>query len=414
MDITRADYLSELKIREKNGMAKVITGPRRAGKSYLLFRLFYQNLIARGVDASHIIRVALDDIANDSLRDRHRLYEYVKSQIKDTDWYYVFLDEIQFVEGFVDTVNGLLHIKNLDVYVTGSNSRLLSSDILTEFRGRGDAIRVYPLSFREFYTAFNGTAEDAWEEFIVYGGMPAIALMDNDRQKAGYLSRLFQETYLRDLIERNKIRHQDDFAELVRVLASAVGSLTNPSKLQRTFRSIKKSTITDKTIREYIEAMKDAFLIETATRYDIKGKRYIGTPVKHYFTDIGLRNAVLGYRQTEETHLIENIIFNELRIRGYAVDIGTIEKRSAAGKESTNLEIDFIARLGSAKYYIQSAFSIDDETKRAQEEHPLLAVKDSFKKIIVTGRNIKLRRDEFGITTMGIRDFLLKENSLEL
>ena len=238
--------------------------------------------------------------------------------------------------------------------------------------------------------------------------------MDNDRQKAGYLSRLFQETYLRDLIERNKIRHQDDFAELVHVLASAVGSLTNPSKLQRTFQSIKKSTITDKTIREYIEAMKDAFLIETAIRYDIKGKRYIGTPAKHYFTDIGLRNAVLGYRQTEETHLMENIIFNELRIRGYAVDIGTIEKRSAAGKESTNLEIDFIARLGNAKYYIQSAFSIDDEIKRAQEERPLLAVKDSFKKIIVTGRNIKLRRDEFGITTMGIRDFLLKENSLEL
>ena len=414
MDITRADYLSELKSREKNGMAKVITGPRRAGKSYLLFRLFYRELIARGVDASHIIRVALDDIANDNLRERHRLYEYVKSLIKDTDWYYVFLDEIQFVEGFVDTVNGLLHIENLDVYVTGSNSKLLSSDILTEFRGRGDEIRVYPLSFREFCTAFDGTAEDAWEEYIVYGGMPAVALMDDDRQKAGYLSRLFRETYLRDLIERNKIRRQDDFAELVRVLASAVGSLTNPLKLQRTFQSVKKSTITDKTIREYIDAMKDAFLIETAIRYDIKGKRYIGTPAKHYFTDVGIRNAVLGYRQNEETHLMENIIFNELRIRGYDVDIGMIEKRSSADKERASLEIDFIARLGSAKYYIQSAFSMDDEAKRGQEERPLLAVKDSFKKIIVTGRNIKLRRDEHGITTMGIRDFLLRENSLEL
>ena len=314
----------------------------------------------------------------------------------------------------MDTVNGLLHIENLDVYVTGSNSSLLSSDILTEFRGRGDEIRIYPLSFKEFCAAFNGTSEDAWEEYIVYGGMPAVALMDNDRQKAGYLLRLFQETYLRDLIDRNKIRHQDDFAELVRVLASAVGSLTNPSKLQRTFRSVKKSTITDKTIREYIEAIKDAFLIETAIRYDIKGKRYIGTPAKHYFTDIGLRNAVLGYRQIEETHLMENIIFNELRVRGYDVDIGAIEKRSATGKERSSLEIDFIARLGSAKYYIQSAFSIDDDEKRRQEERPLLAVKDSFKKIIVTGRNLKLRRDEHGITTMGIRDFLLKENSLEL
>ncbi len=414
MDIDRETYLSELRLREKNGMAKVITGPRRAGKSHLLFRLFYRDLIARGIDASHIIGVALDDIANDRLRDRHLLYEYVKSHIKDEDWYYVFLDEIQFVEGFVDTVNGLLHIGNLDVYVTGSNSHLLSSDVLTEFRGRGDEVRVRPLSFREFCPAFGGTPEEAWEEYLIYGGMPAVALMGDDRQKAAYLSRLFRETYLRDLIERNKIRHQDDFAELVRVLASAVGSLTNPSKLQRTFRSIKKSAITDKTIRDYIEALKDAFLIETAIRYDIKGKRYIGTPAKHYFTDIGLRNAVLGYRQTEETHLMENIIFNELRSRGYEVDIGVIEKRGTAGGEKARLEIDFIARLGSARYYIQSAFSLDDEAKRAQEERPLLAVQDSFRKIIVTGRNLKLRRDEHGITTMGIREFLLKENSLDL
>ena len=414
MEILREHYLSELRMRERNGMAKIITGPRRAGKSYLLFRLFYQDLLARGVDVSHVIRIALDDIENESLRDRRLLYDHIKRQIQDKEWYYVFLDEIQFVDGFVDTVNGLLHIENLDVYVTGSNSRLLSSDVLTEFRGRGDEIRVYPLSFREFCSSFGGTAEDAWETYIVYGGMPAAALMDNDRQKNAYLSRLFQETYLRDLIERNKIRNQDDFADLIRVLASAVGSLTNPSKLQRTFQSTKKSTITDKTIREYIDALKDAFLIETAVRYDIKGKRYIGTPVKHYFTDVGIRNAVLQYRQTEEPHLMENIIFNELKVRGYEVDIGVVEKRSSTGEDRKRLEIDFIARLGSAKYYIQSAFSIDDEEKRMQEERSLLAVHDSFKKIIVTGRNLKVRRDEHGVVTMGIRDFLLKENSLEL
>lgn len=414
MEIQREHYLAELRLREKNGMVKIITGPRRVGKSYLLFRLFYRDLIARGVDPSHIICVALDDIENEGLRERRLLYDYVKSRIRDNDAYYVFLDEIQFVDGFVDTVNGLLHIENLDVYVTGSNSRLLSSDILTEFRGRGDEVRVYPLSFREFCSVFEGTSEEAWETYIVYGGMPAVALMRDDRQKTNYLSRLFRETYLRDLTERNKIRRHDDFAELIRVLASAVGSLTNPSKLQRTFQSLKKSTITDKTIREYIDALKDAFLIDTAIRYDIKGKRYIGTPVKHYFTDIGIRNAVLSYRQPEETHLMENVIFNELKIRGYEVDIGVVEKRAAAGAERTRLEIDFIARLGSAKYYIQSAFSMDEEMKRRQEERPLLAVNDSFKKIIVTGRNQKLWRNEQGITTIGVREFLLEEKSLEL
>lgn len=417
MEIKRDYYLEQIKLREKNGMIKVITGVRRCGKSYLVFKLFLNDLLNRGIAQNHIIAIALDGIENEELREPHALYKYIKEKITDDEQYYILLDEIQFVERFPEVLNSILRIDNADIYVTGSNSRFLSSDILTEFRGRGDEIRIYPLSFAEYVTGYDGTEEDAWNDYMTFGGLPRILSMKTDEQKGKYLTDLFKETYLKDLIEHNHLKNSNEMEDLVNMLASAVGSLTNPTKLVNTFHSVMQSDISDKTIKSYIDYLQEAFLIETAIRYDIKGKKYVNTPMKIYFVDPGLRNARLGFRQIEETHLMENIIYNELRCRGYSVDVGLVEIREndKEGKRvRKQLEVDFIAYKGNNKYYIQSAFALPDEEKKMQEERPLLCIDDSFKKIVVVGNHIKLKRDDKGITTMGIREFLMKQNSLEL
>ena len=417
MEIKRDLYLNRLIRRENNGLIKVVTGVRRCGKSYLLFNLFHNYLIEKGVAEDHIIEVALDDRSNKELRDPDQMLAYLKDRIKDKETYYIILDEVQLLSEFEDVLNSLLHIRNADVYVTGSNSKFLSSDVITEFRGRGDEIRMYPLSFREFCSAYPGSEEDAWEDYYTYGGLPLILTRETDEEKAEYLINLFQKVYLSDIIDRHKIRNREELDELVDILASAVGSLTNPLKLSKTFKSVKNKTISDKTLKKYIDYLTDAFLVSKAVRYDIKGRKYIGSPTKFYFEDVGLRNARLNFRQTEENHIMENIIYNELRIRGYRVDVGLVEvfgKNSENKTEKKHLEVDFVATKGSEKYYIQSAFAMPTDEKRKQEERPLNAIGDSFKKIIVVKDNIKPRRDEMGIVTMGIRRFLLNKNSLEL
>ena len=417
MEIKRDLYLDRLIRRENNGLIKVVTGVRRCGKSYLLFNLFHNYLIEKGVAEDHIIEVALDDRSNKELRDPDQMLAYLKDRIKDKETYYIILDEVQLLSEFEDVLNSLLHIRNADVYATGSNSKFLSSDVITEFRGRGDEIRMYPLSFREFCSAYPGSEEDAWEDYYTYGGLPLILTLETDEEKAEYLINLFQKVYLSDIIDRHKIRNREELDELVDILASAVGSLTNPLKLSKTFKSVKNKTISDKTLKKYIDYLTDAFLVSKAVRYDIKGRKYIGSPTKFYFEDVGLRNARLNFRQTEENHIMENIIYNELRIRGYRVDVGLVEvfgKNTENKTEKKHLEVDFVATKGSEKYYIQSAFAMPTDEKRKQEERPLNAIGDSFKKIIVVKDNIKPRRDEMGIVTMGIRRFLLNKNSLEL
>lgn len=397
-------------------MVKVITGIRRCGKSYLLFNLYYDYLIKDGVKPENIITVALDDIKNKPLRDALNLYNYVSEKIKTDETYYVFLDEIQFVDEFADLINGLSHIKNLDIYVTGSNSKFLSSDILTEFRGRGDEIKVYPLSFSEYCSAYAGTVSDAWKDYYTYGGMPLILSCADDEAKADYLSNLFKKVYISDIIERNHIRNDKEFEDLINVLASGIGSLTNPKKLANTFKSVLNSNISDKTLKQYIDYLLEAFMIEKAMQYDVKGKKYLETLTKYYFEDVGLRNARLDFRQQEENHIMENIIFNELKMRGYRVDVGVVELwESANGKRShKRLEIDFVANKGNNKYYIQSAFAIETAEKEKQEKRSLNKINDSFKKIVVVKDDIKLKRDENGIVTMGIYEFLLNQNSLNL
>ena len=416
MEIIRDSYLEQLKLREWNGMIKVITGLRRSGKSYLLFKIFYKYLQEKGIPEDHVIRVVLDDVRNEHLRDKHVLFEYITARIQDNNPYYVLLDEIQFVDGFSDVLNGLLHIDNVDTYVTGSNSKFLSKDILTEFRGRGDEVRVYPLTFSEFIPYFEGSQTRAFSEYMTYGGLPALVPMQTDTQKANYLQNLFEETYLKDIIDKNGIRRDSELDNLVDILASSVGSLTNPSKLSKTFKSVLQSSITDKTIKTFIDYLLDAFIIEEAKRYNVKGRKYIGSPFKYYYTDVGLRNARLGFRQIEGTHLMENIIYNELKYRGYSVDVGLVKVRDYSGKdyEDKQLEVDFIAYKGNNKYYIQSAFAIPNGEKKDQEERALTAIKDSFKKIVVVGDDIKPKRDESGLLTMGIYDFLLNNNSLDL
>ena len=417
MEIKRDLYLDRLIRRENNGLIKVVTGVRRCGKSYLLFNLFHNYLIEKGVAEDHIIEVALDDRSNKELRDPDQMLAYLKDRIKDKETYYIILDEVQLLSEFEDVLNSLLHIRNADVYATGSNSKFLSSDVITEFRGHGDEIRMYPLSFREFCSAYPGSEEDAWEDYYTYGGLPLILTRETDEEKAEYLINLFQKVYLSDIIDRHKIRNREELDELVDILASAVGSLTNPLKLSKTFKSVKNKTISDKTLKKYIDYLTDAFLVSKAVRYDIKGRKYIGSPTKFYFEDVGLRNARLNFRQTEENHIMENIIYNELRIRGYRVDVGLVEvfgKNTENKTEKKHLEVDFVATKGSEKYYIQSAFAMPTDEKRKQEERPLNAIGDSFKKIIVVKDNIKPRRDEMGIVTMGIRRFLLNKNSLEL
>ena len=417
MEIRRDIYLKKLINRMHNGMIKVVTGIRRSGKSYLLFTIFKDYLLSEGVDEDHIISIELDRLENIKYRNPYVILEKIRSQLIDSKDYYIFLDEVQLLDQFEDVLNSLLHIKNVDVYVTGSNSKFLSKDIITEFRGRGDEVHVYPVSFREYMTVFNGDKYEGWSSYVRFGGLPLTVTMNSDEQRVEYLTRLFEETYIKDIIERNHIEKKQELNDLINVLASGIGSLTNPSKIVATFNSVIQSDISLNTVRSYIEYLEDAFIISEANRYDVKGRKYIGTPLKYYFEDVGLRNARLGFRQVEETHLMENIIYNELRVRGFSVDVGVVmkRKRTKAGvQEKKQLEIDFIANQGSRRYYIQSAFSIPDEEKREQEKASLINVGDSFKKIIIVKDVVKPWHDDDGILTISLYDFLLDEKSLEL
>jgi len=414
--IERNLYLNRLIDRKENGMIKVITGIRRCGKSYLLFNIYRDWLINSGVSEDHIIMIGLDDEQNEKMLDRKLLGDYIRSKITDNGTYYIVLDEIQLVEGFEKLLNGLNRIKNADIYVTGSNSQFLSSDILTEFRGRGDEIRIYPLSFSEFCSVFSGTKAEAWKEYSMYGGMPQIVEQRKPEQKEIFLKNLFKKVYLDDIINRNNLRGDGIIDILVNILASSVGSNTNPNKLANTFASNGYKDVSNKTIATYIDCLIDAFLISKASRYDVKGKKYISTPSKYYYCDAGLRNARLEFRQYEETHLMENIIYNELLLRGYSVDVGIVthdEKNSAGKITRRQLEVDFVANRGSRRYYVQSAFAVPDLNKMNQEQASLIKIPDSFKKIIVVANEAPLWRNEQGITIMNIYDFLLNQDSLE-
>ncbi|CAM2393479.1 ATP-binding protein [Fusobacterium nucleatum] len=416
MKIKRDLYLQRLINRIDNGMIKVITGIRRSGKSYLIFKIFKSYLLNNLTDEQHIIEFELDRIENKKYRKPNIILEEINSLIVDNKKYYILLDEIQMLEEFEEVLNSLLHKDNVDIYVTGSNSKFLSHDILTEFRGRGDEIHIYPLSFKEYMTVYEGDKYQGWADYVIYGGLPQILSMKTEEQKINYLTRLFEETYIKDIMERNKIEKIQELNDLINVLASCVGSLSNPSKILSTFKSCIKSDISLNTIRKYIEYLKNAFVINETYRYDVKGRKYIGTPLKYYFEDVGLRNARLEFRQVEETHLMENIIYNELKIRGYKVDVGMVTKSiltSEGNREKKQLEVDFIANLGSKRYYIQSALSLSTEEKVKQEKASLININDSFKKIILVKDIIKVKRDEDGIVTMNVYDFLLNDNSLE-
>ena len=417
MIILRDDYLQSLIARQHNGMIKVITGVRRCGKSFLLFNLFKQHLEQQGADQQHIISVALDDRMNRRLRDPDALCAFVHDRIIDSDMYYILLDEVQFVREFEDVLNSFLHIPNADVYVTGSNARFLSKDVITEFRGRGDEVRVYPLSFREYLTAFDGSRERALDEYMMYGGLPQILSLNTVEQKVSYLKKLFTETYITDIKERYRIQRDEELEELINIISSSIGSLTNPNKLVNTFKSVKNVSIEQATVKSYLDHLCDAFLVERAMRYDVKGRHYIDTPSKYYFTDLGLRNARLNFRQDERTHIMENVVYNELRIRGFNVDVGIVPVTYTDGnglRRKTQLEIDFVCNLGSRRYYVQSAYHIGSDEKRRQEQASLVKVNDSFKKIVVVGDDVAIHRNEQGITTMGIMDFLTNEHSLDL
>ena len=415
--IDRTKYLNELVSLRNNGMIKVVTGMRRCGKSYLLFEIFTSYLKENGVKENHIISVDLEDFKNKSLRQPENLYAYVESRIIDDDMYYILLDEIQMLSEFEDVLNGFLRMPNTDIYVTGSNAKFLSKDIVTEFRGRGFEVKMYPLSFAEFISAYSGTIQAGFNEYMLYGGLPQILTYENEEQKVRFLKSLFEETYIKDIKDRYNIKKDDDLEELINIIASGIGALTNPNKLANTFKSEKKSAITYDTIKDYIEYLCDSFIIEKVTRYDIKGKKYINTPFKYYFMDLGLRNARLNFRQSERSHLMENLIYNELRIRGFNVDVGVVPiviKDAGGNQQRVQLEVDFVCNLGSRRYYIQSALQMDTDEKIKQERASLLKVDDSFKKIIVLGKETPVLRDETGITTISIYDFLMKENCLEL
>lgn len=417
MVINRDTYLNELIIRKNNSLVKVITGVRRCGKSYLLNILFYNYLINSGVQENHIIKIALDDLENEPLLDAKELNNYIQSKIIDEDMYYLFMDEIQEVKGFVPLLNGLLKTDNLDIYITGSNSKFLSKDIITEFRGRGDQIHVNPLSFKEFYDASKLDFDTVLNEYLTYGGMPFILNRPTDKMKMDYLINLYKEIYLKDIKERYEIKNDAELSELLNVISSSIGSLTNPTKLEKTFRSVKNISISKNTIDFYLNIFEESFLVDSCIRYDIKGKKYINTPKKFYFTDLGLRNARLNFRQIEETHLMENAIYNELKVRGYLVDVGSIsisEKNEKGNYVKKQIEVDFVVNNGSNRYYIQSAYHLPSLEKEKQELRPLLNIPDSFKKIVVVRDNIKLKRDDNGIVTMSLKEFLLNPNSLDL
>ncbi len=415
MNIKRQQYLDQLIASQRNGLVKIITGIRRCGKSYLLFKLFHDYLNSQGIADDHIIQIALDDRTNKELRDPDNLLKYIKEQITDKDLYYIILDEIQMVDEFTDVLNSLLHIPNADVYVTGSNSHFLSTDIVTEFRGRGDEIHLFPLSFSEYCEGYNGSTDQAWKDYYTYGGLPLILTLDTDKKKEDYLSNLYKSVYLVDLLERHKIKNIGEFDELVKIISSSIGSSCNPTKLANTFKSVKNVAIHHQTINKYLGFLEDAFLVEKSIRYNIKGKKYINTLAKYYFSDLGIRNALLGFRQQEETHIMENIIYNELRTRGLHVDVGMVETREPDKNGRLirkQLEVDFVVNQGSQRYYIQSAFAMPTLEKEAQESASLLLINDSFKKIIIVKDDIKPKRNEEGILTIGLKDFLLDKNSL--
>lgn len=415
--IKRDFYLNQIIDRKHNGLIKIISGIRRCGKSFLLFELFKQHLLDNGVKESHIIATALDGYKQEQYQNPDVYYEYITSQIKDEDMYYILLDEVQLMDKFESVLNGLMRIKNLDIYVTGSNSKFLSSDVVTEFRGRGDEIKVYPLSFSEFYSTKETDFETAWNEYLTFGGMPLILSYNKTEDKVKYLQNLFKETYLKDIIERNKIKNTEELEELFKIVASGIGCLTNPKRLENSFQSLKHVNLSAPAIKQYLDYLENAFIINKVIRYDIKGKKYINTPYKYYFTDTGLRNACLSFRQNEETLLMENVIYNELNRRGFSIDIGNVEIIDKAPDNTyvrKNTEVDFVANLGSKRYYIQSALEMPTEEKKAQEEKSLLGIKDAFKKIVIVKNSITPYQDENGITIIGLKDFLLNSNSLEL
>ena len=409
--INRDVYLNKLIARKENGMIKILTGIRRCGKSYMLGEIFKEYLLENGINEDHIIKIDLETIENEKYLDPTKLNDYIKGMIKDSNTYYILIDEIQKVDNFEAVLNGFLHIKNLDVYVTGSNSKFLSTDIITEFRGRGDEIRIFPLSFSEFSSAYSDKNE-AWNEYITYGGMPLILNQSTDEQKSKYLSGLFDLTYKKDIVERNNITKDDVLDSIINVLASSVGSLTNPQNIYNTFVSNGVIEVSKNTVISYLDALLDSYLIEKVERYDVKGRKYILTPQKYYFADIGLRNARLNFRQQEENHLMENVIYNELIVRGYNVDVGVVEVRE--GDDRKQFEVDFVCNQGSKRYYIQVALNIDTPEKTIQESKSLNNIGDSFKKIIIVKDNIKLWRNDDGILIIGIQEFLLDQNSLDL
>ena len=411
--IKRENYLNQLINCKHNGLIKTITGIRRCGKSYLLDPLFKDYLIESGVKENHIIKLELDKEENKKYRDPETLNSYIKGKIKDKKMYYILLDEIQLVKDFELVLNGFLYEKNLDVYVTGSNSKFLSTDIITEFRGRSDEIRVFPLTFSEFVEAYDKDKYEAWNEYVLYGGMPLILSKKTDEEKSKYLKNLFEQTYIKDIIERNNIQRVDIIDAIVNMLASSVGSLTNPKKLYDTFVSNGEKELSQNTISTYIKYIEDAFLVNKSDRYDVKGKKYIQTPQKYYFSDVGLRNARLNFRQQEENHIMENIIYNELIVRGYNVDVGVVEIRDE-NKNRKQLEIDFVCNLGNKRYYVQSSLNLDTREKTLQEERPLMSINDNFKKIIVVKDTMKHWYTEEGIMVIGIQEFLLNKNSLDL
>lgn len=416
MEIKRNRYLNTLISKKHNGLIKVITGMRRCGKSYLLFTLFKEHLLSDGIDEDHIIEIAFDAFENKKYRDPDVLYPYLKEQIKDDAMYYVLLDEVQLLGEFESILNSLIRMKNVDVYVTGSNARFLSKDVITEFRGRGDEVHMYPLSFAEFMSVYPGTKQDGWNEYMLYGGIPLVLEFTTPDQKIAFLKSLFEETYISDIVGRHNIRNKAELEELLNILSSAIGSLTNPQKLSATFQTVKKKKISNSTIKRYIDYLCDSFLIDSAIRYDVKGKKYIDTPVKYYFTDMGLRNARLNFRQIEETHSMENIIFNELKMRGFNVDVGVIMQYET-NEKGTNirkqLEIDFVCNQGSKRYYIQSAYAIPDQAKMEQEQRSLMLTGDFFKRIIITKDTPAPYYNESGVLIMSVYDFLLNENGLD-
>ena len=415
MEIKRNRYLNMLISKKHNGLIKVITGMRRCGKSYLLFTLFKEHLLSDGIDEDHIIEIAFDAFENKKYRDPDVLYPYLKEQIKDDAMYYVLLDEVQLLGEFESILNSLIRMKNVDVYVTGSNARFLSKDVITEFRGRGDEVHMYPLSFAEFMSVYPGTKQDGWNEYMLYGGIPLVLEFTTPDQKIAFLKSLFEETYISDIVGRHNIRNKAELEELLNILSSAIGSLTNPQKLSATFQTVKKKKISNSTIKRYIDYLCDSFLIDSAIRYDVKGRKYIDTPVKYYFTDMGLRNARLNFRQIEETHSMENIIFNELKMRGFNVDVGVIMQYET-NEKGTNirkqLEIDFVCNQGSKRYYIQSAYAIPDQAKMEQEQRSLMLTGDFFKRMIITKDTPAPYYNESGVLIMNVYDFLLNENSL--